>query len=284
MSNLEVKFSTSTFDVDNDLVADEMNKVDGITAYASYGGVSVDTDDHSAAFVEDLFNNAVSTVMGICDGGTARMTRIYVDFDVRASVSDVKKVVAFLDENDCRADYEYGLLRVRSEKLTQQDIVSLVGEKLDIIQWIKVPKVSVSFDAHDVDFPIHKLVKQVNRVEGVKCRFSAFSGEIILSSKEYDSYDLESIYNKYVSELEEQKPEKRELPYLYIDKISVVYGIYDMGTENSGYIVRACEDISEKDGFSAKPLIGDKIVVEVNDTRGIEDIMKEVEKRFQLYG
>lgn len=38
MSNLEVKFSTSTFDVDNDLVADEMNKVDGITAYASYGG------------------------------------------------------------------------------------------------------------------------------------------------------------------------------------------------------------------------------------------------------
>lgn len=133
MSNIEVKFSTSTFDVDNDLVADEMNKVDGITAYASYGGVSVDTDDHSAAFVEDLFNNAVSTVMGICDGGTARMTRIYVDFDVRASVSDVKKIVAFLDENDCRADYEYGLLRVRSEKLTQQDIVSLVGEKLDII-------------------------------------------------------------------------------------------------------------------------------------------------------
>lgn len=133
MSNLEVKFSTSTFDVDNDLVADEMNKVDGITAYASYGGVSVDTDDHSAAFVEDLFNNAVSTVMGICDGGTARLVRIYVDFDVRASASDVKKVVSFLDENDCRADYEYGVLRVRSEKLTQQDIVSLVGEKLDII-------------------------------------------------------------------------------------------------------------------------------------------------------
>lgn len=133
MSNIEVKFSTSTFDVDNDLVADEMNKVDGITAYASYGGVSVDTDDHSAAFVEGLFNNAVSTVMGICDGGKARMTRIYVDFDVRASVSDVKKVVAFLDENDCRADYEYGVLRVRSEKLSQQDIVSLVGEKLDII-------------------------------------------------------------------------------------------------------------------------------------------------------
>lgn len=147
-----------------------------------------------------------------------------------------------------------------------------------------MPKVSVSFGAHDVDFPIHKLVKQVNRVEGVKCRFSDFSGEIILSSKEYDSYDLEFIYNKYVSELEEEKPEKRESPYLYIDKISVVYGIYDMGLENSGYIVRACEDISEKDGFSAKPLIGDKIVVEVNDTRGIEDITKEVEKRFQLYG
>ena len=144
-----------------------------------------------------------------------------------------------------------------------------------------MPKVSVSFDTHDVDFPIHKLVKQVNRVEGVECRFSDFSGEIILSSKEYDSYDLESIYNKYVPELEE---EKTELPYLYIDKISVVFGIYDMGTENSGYIVWACEDISEKDGFSAKPLVGDKIVVEVNDTRGIEDITKEVEKRFQLYG
>lgn len=146
-----------------------------------------------------------------------------------------------------------------------------------------MPKVSVGFDAHDVNFPIRKLVKQVNRVEGVDCRFSSFSDEIILSSKEYDSYDLESIYNKYVSELEEVSEEK-EPPYLYIDKISVVYGIYDMGTENSGYIVRACEDISEKDGFSAKPLIGDKIVVEVNDTRGIEDIMKEVEKRFQLYG
>lgn len=73
-----------------------------------------------------------------------------------------------------------------------------------------MPKASVSFDAHDVDFPIHKLVKQVNRVESVKCRFSNFSGEIILSSKEHDSYDLESIYNKYVSELEEEKPERRE--------------------------------------------------------------------------
>ena len=145
-------------------------------------------------------------------------------------------------------------------------------------------KVSVSFDAHDVDFPIHKLVKQVNRVEGVKCMFSAFSGEIILSSKEYDSYDLESIYNKYVAELEEEKPEKRELPYLYIDKVSVVYGVYDMGTENSGYIALACEDISEKDGFSAKPLIGDKIVVDIDDYHGFEDITKEVEKRFQMYG
>lgn len=146
-----------------------------------------------------------------------------------------------------------------------------------------MPKVSVSFDAHDVDFPIHKFVKKVNRVEGVKCRYSSFSCEIILSSKEYDSYDLESIYNKYVSELEKEKPENRELPYLYVDKISVVYGIYDMGTENSGYIVRACEDISDIDGFSAKPLIGDKIVVDMNDYYGYEDIVQEVEKRFQLY-
>ena len=79
-----------------------------------------------------------------------------------------------------------------------------------------MPKVSVGFDAHDVNFPIRKLVKQVNRVEGVDCRFSSFSDEIILSSKEYDSYDLESIYNKYVSELEEEKPEKRELPLRFI--------------------------------------------------------------------
>lgn len=39
------------------------------------------------------------------------------------------------------------------------------------------------------------------------------------------------------------------MPYLYIDKISVVFGIYDMGSENSGYIVWACEDISEEDCF-----------------------------------
>ena len=146
-----------------------------------------------------------------------------------------------------------------------------------------MPKVSVGFDARDVNFPIRKLVKQVNRVEGVDCRFSAFSDEIILSSKEYDSYDLESIYNKYVSELEKEVSDKKELPYLYIDKISVVFGIYDMGTENSGYIVRACEDISEKDGFSAKPLIGDKIVVDVDNYHGYEDIVQEVEKRFKLY-
>ena len=146
-----------------------------------------------------------------------------------------------------------------------------------------MPKVSVGFDAHDVNFPIRKLVKQVNRVEGVDCRFSAFSDEIILSSREYDSYDLEAIYNKYVSDLEEEVSGKKEPPYLYIDKISVVFGIYDMGTENSGYIVRACEDISEKDGFSAKPLIGDKIVVDVDNYHGYEDIVQEVEKRFKLH-
>lgn len=146
-----------------------------------------------------------------------------------------------------------------------------------------MPKVSVGFDARDVNFPIRKLVKQVNMVEGVDCRFSAFGDEIILSSKEYDSYDLESIYNKYVSELEEEVSDKKEPPYLYIDKISVVFGIYDMGTENSGYIVQACEDISEKDGFSAKPLIGDKIVVDMDNYHGYEDIIQEVEKRFRLY-
>ncbi len=146
-----------------------------------------------------------------------------------------------------------------------------------------MPKVSVGFDARDVNFPIRKLVKQVNMVEGVDCRFSAFGDEIILSSKEYDSYDLESIYNKYVSELEEEVSDKKEPPYLYIDKISVVFGIYDMGTENSGYIVQACEDISEKDGFSVKPLIGDKIVVDMDNYHGYEDIIQEVEKRFRLY-
>ena len=106
--------------------------------------------------------------------------------------------------------------------------------------------------------------------------------KLFFRPKSTTNYDLESIYNKYVSELEEAKTEKKELPYLYIDKISVVFGIYDMGTENSGYIARACEDISEKDGFSAKPLIGDKVVVDMNDYHGYEDIVQEVEKRFRL--
>lgn len=145
-----------------------------------------------------------------------------------------------------------------------------------------MPKVSVSFYARDVDFSVPKFVEQANRVEGVECRFSAFIGEIILSSREYDSYDLESIYNKIVAELEEEVSDKKEPPHLYIDKISVVFGIYNMGSENSGYIVRACEDISEKDGFSAKPLIGDKIVVDMNDYHGYEDIIQEVEARFRL--
>lgn len=133
MSNLEITFSTDNAGVDDEFIADEMNKTDGITAYTSYNGVSVMTDTRSAAFVEGLFNEAVRVVMGICENGTAKISRVYVDFDVRANISDVNKAVSFLNENDCRADYEYGVLRVRSEKLTQQDIVSLVGEKLDII-------------------------------------------------------------------------------------------------------------------------------------------------------
>ena len=133
MSNLEITFSTDNAGVDDEFIADEMNKTDGITAYTSYNGVSVITDTHSAAFVEELFNNAVRVVMGICENGTARVSRVYVDFDVHAKMSDVKNTVSFLNENDCRADYEYGVLRVRSDKLTQQDIVSLVGEKLEIV-------------------------------------------------------------------------------------------------------------------------------------------------------
>lgn len=133
MSNLEITFSTDTAGVDDEFIADEMNKVDGITAYASYNGVSVMTDTHSAYFVEELFNKAVRVVMGICENGTAKVNRVYVDFDVHAKMSDVKSAVSFLIENDCRADYEYGVLRVHSDKLTQQDIVSLVGEKLEII-------------------------------------------------------------------------------------------------------------------------------------------------------
>lgn len=133
MSNIEITFSTDNAGVDDEFIADEMNKVDGITAYTSYNGVIVMTDTHSAAFVENLFNEAVRVVMGICENGTAKVSSVYVDFDVRASVSDVKSAVSFLNENDCCADYEYGVLRVRSERLSQQDIVSLVGEKLDII-------------------------------------------------------------------------------------------------------------------------------------------------------
>ena len=133
MSNIEITFSTDNAGVDDEFIADEMNKMDGITAYASYNGVSVMTDTHSAAFVEELFNKAVRVAMRICENGTAKVSRVYVYFDVHAKMSDVKNAVSFLNENDCHADYEYGVLRVRSERLTQQDIVSLVGEKLEII-------------------------------------------------------------------------------------------------------------------------------------------------------
>lgn len=133
MSNLEITFSTDNAGVDDEFIADEMNKTDGITAYTSYSGVSVMTDTHSAASVEKLFNEAVRVVMGVCENGTAKVSGVCVDFDVHAMMSDVKNAVDFLDENNCNADYECGVLRVRSEKLTQQDIVSLVGEKLDII-------------------------------------------------------------------------------------------------------------------------------------------------------
>lgn len=133
MSNVEITFYTDNAGVDDEFIADEMNKVDGITAYTSYNGVSVMTDTHSAAFVEELFNKAVRVVMGICENGTAKVSRVYVDFDVHAKMCDVKSAVSLLNENGCRADYEYGVLRVRSDKLTQQDIVSLVGEKLEIV-------------------------------------------------------------------------------------------------------------------------------------------------------
>lgn len=145
-----------------------------------------------------------------------------------------------------------------------------------------MPKVSVSFDAHDVNFPIHKLIKQVNRVEGVDCRFSAFNSEIILSSKEYDSYDLESIYNKYVSELEEEKPEKKEVPLISVNKISVTFSIDDMGTESSSYIVRTCAEISESEDFSAKPLIGDKLLIETDGSIDSMDIVRLVGEYFRL--
>lgn len=53
--------------------------------------------------------------------------------EINLNLTEIDKAVSFLNENDCRAVYEYGVLLVRSEKLAQQDIVSLVGEKLDII-------------------------------------------------------------------------------------------------------------------------------------------------------
>lgn len=146
-----------------------------------------------------------------------------------------------------------------------------------------MPKVSVGFDAHDVNFPIRKLVKQVNRVEGVECRFSAFSNEIILSSKEYDSYDLESIYNKYVSELEEEVSDNKEPPSLIAGIASVIFNIDDMGDEHPDYIVEACKDISRISGFSAKYPGNNKVIVEVDCINKMHDITDEVSKYFRVY-
>lgn len=92
-----------------------------------------------------------------------------------------------------------------------------------------MPKVSVGFDVRDVDVPVPELVDLIGNVEGVSCRFSAFSGEVILSSRDYDSYDLESIFNKSVGDMKLNESENSEPPLLVVDKVSVVFSIDDMG-------------------------------------------------------
>lgn len=143
-------------------------------------------------------------------------------------------------------------------------------------------KVSVCFDVRDVDVPVPELVDLIGNVEGVSCHFSAFSGEVILSSRDYDSYDLESIFNKYVEDMKLNESENSEPPLFVVDKVSVVFSIDDMGSESSSYIVKACEEISDSEELSAKPLIGNKILIESSGLYDSMDIVREVTEYFKV--
>lgn len=146
-----------------------------------------------------------------------------------------------------------------------------------------MPKVSVGFDVRDVDVPVPELVDLIGNVEGVSCHFSAFNGEVILSSRDYDSYDLESIFNKYVGDMKLNESKNSEPPLLVVDKVSVVFSIDDMGTESSSYIVKACEEISDSEGLSAKPLFGNKILIESSGLYDSTDIVREATEYFKAY-
>lgn len=146
-----------------------------------------------------------------------------------------------------------------------------------------MPKVSVGFDARNVDVPVLELVDLIGKVEGVICSFSAFSGEVILSSRDYDSYDLESIFNKYVGDMKPNESENSEPPLLVVDKVSVVFSIDDMGAKSSSYIVKACEEISDSEELSAKPLIGNKILIESSGLYDSMDIVREATEYFEVY-
>lgn len=146
-----------------------------------------------------------------------------------------------------------------------------------------MPKVSVSFDEHDVDVPVPELVDLIGNVEGVSCRFSAFSGEVILSSRDYDSYELESIFNKSVGDMKLNESESSEPPLLVVDKISVVLALMIWGDESSSYIVKACEEISDSEELSAKPLFGNKILIESSGLYDSMDIVREATEYFKVY-
>ena len=63
----------------------------------------------------------------------------------------------------------------------------------------------------------------------------------------------------------------------------MVFGIDDMGTESSSYIVKVCEEISDSGELSAKPLIGNKILIESSGLYDSMDIVREATEYFKVY-
>lgn len=77
--------------------------------------------------------------------------------------------------------------------------------------------------------------------------------------------------------------ENSEPPLLVVDEVSVVFSIDGMGTESSSYIAKACEEISDSEELSAKPLIGDKVLIESSGLYDSMDIVREETEYFNVY-